>query len=613
MGAALTPTRVARGVLALGVLVPWLGLAPIAGALGLALAAIAITASFAGWGRLVARLAKIEDAPLALLVHWGLAAAMGLAGLALVAHQLGHAVQLAIVIAGLALHGALLVVDRARHEAQLAAFLRAPDARYWILPALGLVAVAALHVLGTAGDPSASPFDDDGHVPAQVARLWQTGVLGDPLGYARDAQLGGHVTASALVTSLAGTAWFRLVDALGFAFLLWLAIARLRPRTPATSTAAMLLVFVAASYPAVATDATPRWLATSLLLALFSTFERYAAPEDDRELWPLGLLAAAVCVLRSELIPIGVAMLASAGLLAIGRSGSRRRTYALLVIPLACVLAYVVARLLARGAVPASVLGGRHGVLGPLLAFAGMAIVAIAAPVAITRGPRRWIAIAALLGLAGIVAQLTGTRPYALGFVWPILVAAGFAVASCAQRAEPTELGATTSDPRAITLVLALLAATLIYDGRDATGRGRWVRRYADLASSIEYVRHAYPSAPTPDPYARILASAPPGSTVAVWVARPERLDFRAHRILDLRTPRAAPRRAAVLRALHPDFLLVEDDHLPAERARRDLWYRLACPPPATEAFCLDDFQMLVQTSPEVASDGTLRLVRLRR
>jgi hypothetical protein len=368
----------------------------------------------------------------------------------------------------------------------------------------------------------------------------------------------------------------------------------------------VLLIFVAASYPSVATDATPRWLATSLLLSLFVTFERYASPEDDRELWPLGLLAAAVAVFRSELIPIAIAMVASAGLLAIGRSGSRRRNYALLVVPLAVVLPFVIARFAARASVPASALVGRHGFVIPLLIFLGLLVVAIWISVVTSRGPRRWIAIAALLGLAGIIAQLTGTRPYALQLVWPIVVAAGLAIGLGALRTSAL-------DPRAVALVLSLLAAVLIYDGRDMAGRARWARRYTELASGIEYLRHAYPSAPQADPYASILTSVQPGATVAVWVARPELLDVRGHRILDLRTPRFASRRVVILHTLQPDYLLVEDDHLPAERARRDLFYRLACPELTTQAFCLDDFQALVQKSPQVASDGTLRLVRVRR
>lgn len=581
-------------------LLPWLSLLPGHGALGFALAVVALIASLHGWGLLVKRLAGVEEAPAALVVHWGLAAALALAGLAMVVHGFGHATQVAIVIVGLALHTALVLLDRRGRALP-------PEARYWLIPMIGLVLVAALQILGTAGDVGSSPFDDDGHLGAQLARLAQTGTLGDPIGFARGSQLGGQVAIGALVTALAGPGWFRVVDGLGFALVLWLALAQIRPRTATTSMWAMLLVLVAASYPAVATDATPRWMVTSLLLALFVTFERYATPEDDRVLWPLGLVAAAVGVVRSELVPVAAATIAAAGILAIGRSGSRRRTYALLAVPLAALVPYLVVRITARSSVPSAALaalGRDHGILVPLLVFAGLLVVAIWGALVTSGGPRRWIAIAALAGIAGIVAQLTGTRAYAIQLVWPIIVSAGLAIG--------LQLLRDAHDLRKTALVLSLLAAALIFDGRDVPGRVRWARRYTELASGIEYLRHAYPTPAAPDPYGSLLAHAPAQARVAVWVARPELLPYASHRIYDLRTPRGAPRRAAVVRALDPEYILVEDDHLRAERARRDLWFRLACPEAGSAPFCLDDLQALVAHGAVVATEGTVSLVRLR-
>lgn len=585
-------------------LLPWLSLLPGHGALGFALGVVALIFSLHGWGLLVKRLAGVEEAPAALVVHWGLAAVLALAGLAMVVHGFGHVTQVALVIVGLSLHSALVLVDH-----RLARRPRAlpPDARYWLIPTIGLSLVAALHLLGAAGDVVSSPFDDDGNLGAQLARLAQTGTLGDPIGLARGSQLGGQVAISAIATALAGPNWFRVVNGLGFALALWLALAQLRPRTATQSLWAMLLVFVAASYPAVAMDATPRWMVTSLLLALFVTFERYATPEDDRVLWPLGLVAAAVGVVRSELIPVAAAIIAAAGILAIGRSGSRRRTYALLAVPLAALLPYLVVRITARSSVPSAAiaaLGRDHGVLVPLLVFAGLLVIAIWGALVTSGGPRRWIAIAALAGIAGIVAQLTGPRAYAIQLVWPILVSAGLAIG--------LQLLRDAQNLRKTALVLSLLATALIFDGRDVPGRARWARRYAELANGIEFLRHAYPTPGATDPYGALLARASANARIAVWVARPELLDYASRRIYDLRTPRGALRRAAVLRALDPDYLLVEDDHLPAERARRDLWFRLACPEGASAPYCLDDLQSLVSRGAVVATEGTVSLVRLR-
>lgn len=592
-------------LVAIAVIVPWLALLPVDGTLGLATATIGVLAALHGWGLLVQRLARAGTAPAALVIHWGLAAMVALGGLALVTRQFGHAVQLALVLGGIALHGGLLVLDRRARALQLDELFRSPERRYWIVPAVGVVIVASLHILGTAGDVTSSPFDDDGNLLAQLQRLADTGTLADPIGFARASQLGGHAVTSGFVTALTGGNWLRVVDGLGFALCLWLGIAQIRPRTAAASIWAVLLIFVAASYPSVATDATPRWLATSLLLALFSTFERYAGPEDDRELWPLGLLGAAAAALRSELAPVAIAILASAGLLAIGRSGGRRRTLALAVVPLASCVPYALDRFLARASVPAQALERAPGVLVPLVLFLGALVFVVWIVVAAMPGVRRWIALAALVGVAAIVTQISGARPYATQFIWPIAVSAVLALGIGALRTSAL-------DPRGPALVFSLLATVLIYDGRDVAGRARWSRRYSELASGIEYVRHAYPSVSRPDPYGALLAKVPVGATVAIWVARPELVDTMRHRIFDLRTPRNAVRRVTVLRALHPDYALVELDHLAAERARRSLWHRLACPAGAAQAFCTDDLEALVSNRPAVASEGTVHLVRLR-
>ena len=164
-------------------------------------------------------------------------------------------------------------------------------------------------------------------------------------------------------------------------------------------------------------------------------------------------------------------------------------------------------------------------------------------------------------------------------------------------------------DLPAVGLVLSLLAAVLIYDGRDTPGRVRWSRRYTELASNLQYLRHAFPEPPVRDPYGPLLASVPSDAIVAVSVARPELLDYAAHHLVDVRGPRTMARRAAVLRALRPAYLLVEDDHLPAERARRDLFYRLACPAGADLPYCAD--AVWAPNATDVAALGSVRLVRL--
>ena len=111
----------------------------------------------------------------------------------------------------------------------------------------------------------------------------------------------------------------------------------------------------------------------------------------------------------------------------------------------------------------------------------------------------------------------------------------------------------------------------LIYEGRTASGRRRWARRYIDLALDLDYLRTAGTAAPISGGYDLLLRPLPPGATVAGWVQSPERLDYSARlRLRDLRTPRAAwmseapwwpgdPPQERLLARLRADYLLLED------------------------------------------------------
>jgi hypothetical protein len=113
-------------------------------------------------------------------------------------------------------------------------------------------------------------------------------------------------------------------------------------------------------------------------------------------------------------------------------------------------------------------------------------------------------------------------------------------------------------------LVISLTIAVLVTEAQVATGRTRWTRRAIDLAGNIEYTRHV-DDAPTIGGYAALLAQVPAGATIAIWIARPERLDYAHHQIIDLRTPRVAPLRGKaqltdLATAARVQYLLVELD-----------------------------------------------------
>ena len=552
----------ARLLVWLVIVAPWLALVPSGSPLvAVALSVITLVAAFHGTGLLLLRIARLDGVSAALLVHWGLAAMLGIAGVLMTVHAYGHAAQTILVFSGVGLHSGLMILDRDRYHARITAMFRDPQTRFWWVPALLLIAVAALHVLGAAGDVGARPFDDEANHFAQLRRLLDTGTLGDPIGFSRKSQLGGQVVVGAFANVLGDLRFLRVMDSgLGFALLLWLAVTRLRPRDATTGVWAVLLIFVAASYPFIAVDPSTRWLATSLILALHLTLRDLATSHEPHPLWPIGLLAGALATLRLELIPVAIAAVMGASIL--GRAcADLRRLVALVGVLLAVIVPYVIVRLAAKGMVGADayalVAPARPWIL-PLVASLAIIVVAVGLARYVRDPAARWIAITTVAGCAGIASKLTGAWPYATAFLWPILVAGILALGVEALRS--------TSPPRptGAVLAIALVACALIYEGRDVPGRVRWVRRYADLIANIEYLRHA-PSDRGLDHYGPLLASVPPGSTVVVWVTRPETLDYARHRIIDLRVPRLAGRAGAVLAATRPDYLLIEDPQSGAE------------------------------------------------
>ncbi len=569
----------ARLIVWLVIAAPWLALLPVSSPLiAVALSVITLVAAFHGVGLLLVRIARLDRVGAAVLVHWGLAAMLGIAGVLMTVRAYGHAAQNILVFSGAALHTGLVFLDRDRHRARVTAMLGAP--RYWLVPALLLIAVAALHVLGAAGDFGARPFDDEGHHLAQIRRLVDTGILGDPIGLSRRSQLGGQVVVGAFANVLGDLRFVRVMDSgLGFALLLWLAISRLRPRDAATGVWAVLLIFVAASYPFVAVDPSTRWLATSLILALHITIRDLATSRVLHPLWPVGLLAGALATLRLELLPVAIAAAIGAGIL--GRA-ERRRLIALVAVPLAVILPYLIVRFVAKGTVDADayvlVAPARPWIL-PLLAC--LAIVGLALGLArLIRDPAtRWIVLTTVIGCAGIASKLTGTT----AFLWPIAVGGGLALGV-------EWLRSTSPRPTGAVLAVALVACALIYEGREVPGRVRWVRRYAELVANIEFLRHAPDRAR--DDYAPLLTAVPPGATVAVWVHRPETLDHARHRIVDLRIPRLAQRPrhlTTVIAGTHADYLVLEDGATP------------------------DELEALAGAHPTVATAPGLRVVDLAR
>ena len=526
---------------------PWLTLLPIDGPFAVLTQALVVVAAFHGAGLVVAQLARRAIHPL-LAVQVGIAALIALGGLATALGRFTLATQVIALYGFAAVHTAAIGLRFATYRESLAS-LR-PSRRSWLVPALLLAALASFHILGAAGDLGARPFDDDGHVLAQLQRLRETGALADAIGYPRAAQLGGQLVLDAIATVATDVHAFRIAEAIAFVLALGLAFSRAKPHDTTTGLWILLVVLGAVAFTFVPDDPATAWTAVGLILAL------HALVADDLPALLIGLVAGALVTLRFELAPIAGAAVVAAWW---PQRSAHRRTLWLVIGMLAVVLPFAIARIAAWSSIPepahALLLPARGPTVARLAIATVIAIPAIGLVLAVVadRG-LRWLFIAAVLAASGIVAQLTGDRPYAIRFLWPIGVACVLVVAIEVVRGKKLAVAA---------LLISLAIAVVVTEAQIATGRFRWTRRSVDITEHVEYLRHAS-DAPITGGYSALLDRVPAGFTVAIWIARPERLDYTRHRIIDLRSPRAAHLRSRLTKlavAVEAAYLLVETDY----------------------------------------------------
>jgi hypothetical protein len=599
---------IASGCVVAALALPWLYLLPVHGAAAVLAHALTLVAAFHGAGLVIAWLAGQRAAAPLLIVQWGAAALIGLSGLAIAAGAGTLATHAALVFGAAAVHTGVLGVRFTHHAARAGQALAGP--RTWLVPAALLGALGVLAVLGAAGDSLARPFDDEGHVIAQLRRVLDTGALADPIGYPRRAQLGGQI-ALAAVASGAGDGVARIVEALAAVLALGLAVSRIRARDPDAALWATVLIATAFGLALAPIDPLPCWTAVGETVALYAML---GDPEPPPAL-PFAITAGALLTLRHELVPVAAVALLAAW---VRRRGDLRRTAILIGGVLAVAVPFLVARTIAWRSVPAIAQAALVGPPQPLLAVRLLIAAAIAAPAACvlrlalpgSAAPGRVAtATATAVGLGGIAAHLTSAGPYGLRLAWPVAIA--FAITLVIELARTRSAG-----PAA--LIPVLVMCVLLHEGREAPGRLRWSRRLAAAATSITYLEH--PPGAAAGPYDALLASVPPGATVAVWVAEPERLDYARHRIVDLRTPAGARLRgspwgprsgklAALLAALPAAYALIEDDDAHVQRTQSDVLYRFACParPPA----CADELAAIALGHRVVARGDRLALVEL--
>lgn len=640
MGAAVTdrtgagpPSSIARGAVAVALALPWLGLLPLGGGLGLIAHGLTLVAACHGAGLVIGRLAARPGAHPLVVVQWGLAALIGLSGVAIATRIGTLASHAALIYAAAAVHTSWLGLGFASHAGRVSAAL-AGGPRGWLVPAAALAGFGALAVLGAGSDGLVQPFDDEGHVVAQLARVLETGALADPIGYPRSAQLGGQIAVAALAEG-AGAGVVRIVEPLAMILALALAVSQIGARPAGAALWALVLVVAGFALAFAPIEPLPCWIAVGLSVALYTMLGDDAPPPA----LALAITAGALITLRYELAPIAAVALVIAWQ---RRRHDHHRTAILIGGVFAIGFPFLVARMVAWRSVP---LIAQAQLAGPAqLAFAARLALAaaIAAPAALvlrliapdSRAVRA-AATATGVALGVIAAHVTAAGPYSLRLAWPVAI--GFAiivVIELARRpvgaqaalddAERNAAATPTAPPgrwaAAAGSLVAVVLCVLIVEGREAPGRLRWSRRLAAAAEAAEYL--APPPATAAPPYARLLAGVPPDAVVAVWVSAPEHLDYARHRIVDIRTPignrlrqlrRTArgPALEPLLAGLSASFLLVESDRARIERGQAHWLARLVCR--AEQPWCADPLEAIALGHLEVARAGNLQLVDLRR
>lgn len=602
-------TLIARAVVALAILAPWLAFLQPVHLLGRALLVmLLLAASFRGWGCGLAALIRRPVEP-ALSVAWGIGVVAAFLGGSIAASL--HA-EIPILVIGVVLHDVFTIVRFQAASSCVEAALRSEAMRWWIAPALLILAIGGLHVLGAAGGGTLRPFDDDGHVLAQVRRLLDTGTLADPIGYARATQLGAGIAFDALGAVFGDLAFVRVVDALGFVLVLVLVSRAIGVRDAMTSLWASVVVVTLGFFAVPWLDPSPLWLPIALALALAQTVDGSAA--EPATLMPAGLVAGALIALRLEWAPFAVVIAAAAWRPREYPRPRLLRAGVLVAATLLVVIPYVLVRITAWSrttrAVFALVVPAQHSRL--VTVVGSLAILAAAVPLTAlvtAHGPSRivrWCAVAAVASAGCVLGRLTAIAPYYDRYLWPIFIATALVLVIEGTRSAS-----------ALALVLATAAVLLGYDARFAHGHQRLRVHYGDLVTSLAYVRGAMtPPATDPD-YERLLALAPQ-APLAVWVVRPERLDYKRHAIIDLRVPRISRERARpwqpekadgvirVLRAAKLHYLLIEDDGAAQRYADENPVAAVMC-----GDHCVDPLERMLSSQRLLGSAGATRLYEL--
>ncbi|MBX3204666.1 MAG: hypothetical protein KF764_06325 [Labilithrix sp.] len=291
-----------------------------------------IVTSLVGWGSLVRLVvAPRERVDVGLRAAWGAGLLCFLGGALMVPSLMTRSTALVFIDIGVLLAVAALIRERAavRHRARFVGrFVQREPALSFV--GLVVACVVAVHCLGAIADWHTNPYDDDIAYLAFLKKLSDTGTVIEPFSFRRLSAYGGQTLFLELVSVRAGPSqahtWDRCICVL---LVVMLMIGhRSRGRRPSFLfvVATILLLVV---MPTIAINTASYFSGVVFFLALFRTLvwveEKTSERAGEAPLapWkaalPIALVAAAVCTLRQNYLPVPAVMLAVSYVARLGR------------------------------------------------------------------------------------------------------------------------------------------------------------------------------------------------------------------------------------------------------------------------------------------------------
>lgn len=267
-----------------------------------------LLAVLAGWGHLVARAARLE-VDLGLRLAWGTAGLLAVAGVLLAAGALDHAAIAALVVVGFAGYAWRHATEDDPAAARLARALPALRRDPHVAVLWGVLAVLLLVNLADAVvAQNSNVYDDDVAYTPLVRRLLDVGDLDEPFSFRRISAFGGQTVLSALAAIRGTLANLYLVDHGIYQLVTIALVIGLIREHGVDAFLGGLLVLVLLLMPDASINTGSYWSGVALFLALYRTVllgER--APTAGFAV--AGLVAAALCSLRQNYIPVAAGFL----------------------------------------------------------------------------------------------------------------------------------------------------------------------------------------------------------------------------------------------------------------------------------------------------------------